>query len=220
MASKVYEYPGEKIQVRYDVKRCIHAAECTRGLPGVFDTGRKPWIDPEQAPADAVAEVVMRCPTGALHFTRLDGGPGESAPDKNTVAVSPDGPLYVQGDLEVVTPEGEVLLKDTRLALCRCGASKNKPFCDNSHIQINFKESGALGRNVVKTVESGSQESTLKIIPGLNGPFTLKGPAEIVSADGQTRYQGNRMFLCRCGASGNKPFCDGTHSKIGFVSGE
>ena len=220
MASKVYDYAGEKITVHYDVKRCIHSAECSRGLPKVFNPQRKPWIDPNEASADTIAEVIMRCPTGALHFTRQDDASPEPVPEHNTISVFPNGPLILRGDLEVQGPDGSVMLKDTRIALCRCGASNNKPFCDGSHAKVEFQDAGELGKNTAKTVATESAEQTLKIIPSPSGPFTLKGEADLLSADGQVRYTGNRMFLCRCGASGNKPFCDGTHSKVGFTAEE
>ncbi len=88
------------------------------------------------------------------------------------------------------------------------------------NVKVSFQDTGVRGVNVVKTVESDSPERTLKISPSADGPFALQGEAEIVSADGQTCYSGNRMYLCRCGASSNKPFCDGTHTKLGFTSGE
>lgn len=219
MRNKVNEYPGEKITIHYDLKRCIHSAECTRGLSSVFDINRKPWIDPNGAEADAIAEVITRCPTGALHFERKDKGPGEVAPNSHTISVGADGPLYLRGDFEVMDADGHVLLKDTRIALCRCGASKNKPLCDNTHKKVSFQAPGSLGENFAKTVESDDIEKTIAIKATAHGPLMIKGHVELVSADGQVRYQGNRMALCRCGGSSNKPFCDGTHAKIGF-SGE
>ncbi len=219
MSDKVFLYPGEKISVQYEAKRCIHAAECAHGLPGVFDPQRKPWIDPDKAEAEAVAAVVVRCPTGALHFTRHDGGPAEAVPGQNRITVGVDGPLWLRGDLEVIGPDGTVTLKDTRLALCRCGASRNKPFCDGSHTEAEFQDQGTAGKDSVKTVESADEERVLRITPTADGPLAVKGKAEIVSADGQTCYSGNRMYLCRCGASQNKPFCDGSHATVGFHSG-
>lgn len=133
-------YESQDITVVYDAQRCIHAAECVRGLPQVFDPASRPWIKPAVASADAIAEVVMRCPTGALQFVRKDGGAAEPVPAETTVAVSPHGPLYVRGNIEVLAPDGSVILKDTRVALCRCGASSNKPFCDNSHRLSGFQD--------------------------------------------------------------------------------
>ena len=138
MKSKTLHYSGEKAAVSYDVSRCIHAAECVHGLPDVFDPGRKPWIDPDRAEAEQLLQVIMRCPTGALHLERSDGERAEPTPERNTAIVERNGPVYFRGDLEIVTREGEVLLKDTRIALCRCGASENKPFCDGSHVRVGF----------------------------------------------------------------------------------
>ncbi len=79
----IRHYADERIDVSYDATRCIHAAECVHGLPAVFDTARRPWILPSGADADAIAAVVAKCPTGALHATRLDGGPAEDVPSEN-----------------------------------------------------------------------------------------------------------------------------------------
>jgi len=214
MAEKVFEYPGKGITVRYDMKRCIHAAECMRGLPGVFDPQRKPWVDAEAAPAEQVAAVVARCPSGALHFTRLDGGPEESAPAQNAITVAADGPLYLRGELQVTDPDGGEVCRDTRMTLCRCGASSNKPFCDGNHAKAGFQDAGGLGK-AGKPAEAVEVKPILKITPLANGPLVVQGEAELRGADGQV-HGDNKMFLCRCGASANKPFCDGSHKKMGF----
>jgi uncharacterized Fe-S cluster protein YjdI len=131
-------YTSDAIDVSYDAERCIHAAECVRGLPEVFDTSRRPWILPSGASADAIAAVIERCPTGALHYTRRDGGPAESPPNDATIAPVPGGPLYVRGLVQLRSADGSLLVEDTRMALCRCGRSENKPYCDNSHIGTDF----------------------------------------------------------------------------------
>jgi CDGSH-type Zn-finger protein/uncharacterized Fe-S cluster protein YjdI len=216
MTGRVKEYWSDDIVVTYDAGRCIHAAECIRGLPGVFDTSKRPWIQPANATATQVAEVVQRCPTGALHFQRKDGGAAETPPEQDVVQVRGRGPLYVRGDIEVVLPDGSVL-HDTRIALCRCGASQDKPFCDNSHLQIAFAASGVLGENNrVRLVEGLDTGGKLRVTPTVDGPVRVEGAFEVHSADGQTVYRGNRASLCRCGGSANKPFCDGTHSRLGF----
>lgn len=132
-------YLSPDITVTYDAKRCIHFAECIRRLPQVFDTAKRPWIQPDMAAADAVAETVERCPTGALQYTRHDGGAGEPLPEETTVQVRPNGPLFVRGNLKVTDINGTVLFQSPRAALCRCGQSGNKPFCDNTHRTIGFK---------------------------------------------------------------------------------
>jgi CDGSH-type Zn-finger protein/uncharacterized Fe-S cluster protein YjdI len=212
MAEKAYS--TDAITVTYDVKRCIHAAACVKGLRAVFNPDQKPWVQPQHAAPTEVAEVIHRCPSGALHYQRHDGGAAEATPAENTVQLDPNGPLYLRGRLEVKTAAGEALLQETRLALCRCGASQNKPFCDNSHRQINFTHAGTLNENRLKAGEA--QDPTLTISPAANGPLLIKGPLSIHSADGQQHFSGIQGALCRCGHSENKPFCDGTHKKIAF----
>ena len=212
---KEHKYPGEKITVTYDRQRCIHAAECLRRLPDVFEMGKKPWVEPDKAAADEVAETVMRCPSGALHFAQPDGIT-ETPPETNSVTVTRNGPLYVHGDIELRTPDGETVLRDTRIALCRCGKSSNNPFCDDSHIAQRFRDPGQMGTGPT-TVQPESPDKALVITLRENGSLGCAGPVEIRSADGQTlRLQ--KVSLCRCGGSSNKPFCDGTHKTNGFRS--
>lgn len=110
-----------------------------RGLPEVFDSQARPWIRVEAADADRIAAAVESCPTGALHYRRLDGGPQEDAPAEAVVVPRPDGPLFVRGRLRIEDADGILIREDTRLALCRCGGSKNKPFCDGTHRKIGFR---------------------------------------------------------------------------------
>jgi len=138
------EYVGEQIAIGWEPKLCIHAAECVRGMPEVFDTQSRPWVTVENAfdRADELAGLIARCPSGALSYRRLDDGPAESpdAADDHAVhvAIQPDGPLYVRGDLTLKDAAGGVVRDGLRVALCRCGDSQNKPFCDNSHIAAGF----------------------------------------------------------------------------------
>ncbi|MFD4029923.1 (4Fe-4S)-binding protein [Streptomyces sp. NPDC058637] len=120
-------YEGDGITVSYDAHRCLHAAECVHGLPGVFQAGRRPWIRPRHASAD---DVIHRCPSGALGYHRTDGMPDE-VPDVPThVSLHADGVVHVRGDLEVATPENP--RQETRVMVCGCGLTGNAPFCDHS----------------------------------------------------------------------------------------
>jgi CDGSH-type Zn-finger protein len=92
-----------------------------------------------------IAATILTCPTGALHFRRLDRGPQEEPQPETTVDARPNGPLCVRGPLRIVDNEGRLIRLDTRLALCRCGASENKPFCDGSHRRIGFRTDPAEG---------------------------------------------------------------------------
>lgn len=128
-------YTGEGVTVYYDARRCLHVANCMRGLPEVFDTARRPWIQPANAGAQAVAAVVRTCPTGALHAV-LDGQEAEMPQEPTTITPSPDGPLLIAGNLVIDTPEGQK--RDVRAALCRCGQSGNKPYCDGTHGKVGW----------------------------------------------------------------------------------
>lgn len=132
-------YTSPDITVTYDIKRCIHARECVRRLPQVFDVDKRPWIQPDHASADEIAETIHHCPTGALQYTRHDGGLAEPIPEETTIQVRPNGPLFVRGNVKVTDANGTVLSDSVRVALCRCGQSENKPFCDSTHRKIGFK---------------------------------------------------------------------------------
>lgn len=215
MADKIRTYTGDDIDVTYDTARCIHAAECVRRLPAVFDTRKRPWVQPANASADEVAAVVERCPTGALHYVRQSGNQ-EAAPTTNTIRLEANGPLYVRGDIEVVRPDGSTLIRDTRLALCRCGASQNKPFCDNSHLTNGFRASSTL-REAPAVAESAMQKGSLRITLRPNGSLRFEGPHAVVDRHGQVVFQSERSKFCRCGGSANQPFCDHAHRHTGFT---
>ena len=214
MGDGVRHYADAEIDVSYDARRCIHAAECLRRLPAVFDTARRPWILPTGAGADAIAEVITKCPSGALHFTRRDGGAAEAPPGENTIVPMPRGPLYVRGRVQLRAADGTLIVKDMRLALCRCGQSHNKPFCDNSHRKASFADPGAIADGGTPG-ESGGE---LSITASANGPLLAQGAFMLRGARGQGQYRATSAELCRCGGSGHKPFCDGTHEVIGFRS--
>ncbi|MDX1739914.1 MAG: CDGSH iron-sulfur domain-containing protein [Rhodothermales bacterium] len=132
------------------------------------------------------------------------------------VEVGEDGPFYVTGNVEVRSADGALLSKETRVALCRCGLSSNKPFCDNSHEKGEFVDDGYLGEGGIK-LTPGLTDSVLTVTLSENGPILLAGEVRVVGSDGEER-SGTRSALCRCGHSNNKPFCDGTHRAVDFVS--
>jgi CDGSH-type Zn-finger protein/uncharacterized Fe-S cluster protein YjdI len=208
----IYTYQGEQVDVHWDERLCIHIGECGRAEGELFIGGRKPWCQPDLVPVAEVVDVCNRCPTGALTFTRKDGGPGESADETNTVVVSTNGPYYVRGNLRVDGATDDMEGVNLRAALCRCGASKNKPFCDNTHQESGFSDSGAVGMKGEDTGSGGELE--IKKAP--NGPLLLSGNFALITSSGRVAFKGNKAALCRCGASKNKPFCDGAHKQAGF----
>jgi uncharacterized Fe-S cluster protein YjdI len=131
-------YRTDQIAVYWEPQLCIHTANCIRALPEVFNPNRRPWVMIDAAPADAIAGAVMRCPTGALRFERLDGAPQEPLPEPPVVEAQPDGPLYIHGHIRIVDEDGTER-ELPRAALCRCGESNNKPFCDGMHLRSGFR---------------------------------------------------------------------------------
>lgn len=211
---RIFRFDGEKMDVLWDSRLCIHVGECTRAPQELFVSGRKPWCEPDRGDVNNVAEVVQRCPTGALAYERKDGGAGEAAAATNEISLANNGPLYLVGDLQIDGAADDMPGVRHRAALCRCGASKNKPFCDNSHETAKFVDRGALGETGEATLESAGGPLTVKCIA--NGPLIATGSFSIRAASGRRGWRGTRAALCRCGASKNKPFCDGTHKEVGF----
>lgn len=133
-------YASDTIAVSYDARRCIHAKRCVHGAPDVFDPVARPWIRPGQAEADKLAAVVAECPTGALRYERLDGGAAEAVPAEVAITFEKDGPISVRGPMPLFDGSGN-RYEDAgaRYALCRCGGSGSKPFCDGTHASMGFE---------------------------------------------------------------------------------
>lgn len=218
MDQKMYTYESDEITVLYDLKRCIHAKECVKGLRKVFDPEKRPWIQPEEASAEQIADVVERCPTGALHYELKKQEKEETAPPRNTISISPDGPVYFRGNIEVQNEEGEAILNDTRWALCRCGKSGNKPACDNTHTEIDFEAPASFDKSSLQEENPSDDGSKLVLKALKDGPVLVQGTYQIYSETSQPVSCSKNIALCRCGGSSNKPFCDGTHKEIGFNS--
>jgi CDGSH-type Zn-finger protein/uncharacterized Fe-S cluster protein YjdI len=196
----------------YEGKKCIHSRFCVTGAPQVFLANVKgPWIHPDAMPVDALVEIAHACPSGAIRYTRKDGKPDETAPPVNLISIREAGPYGVRGQLTIAGQSGQF-----RATLCRCGASKNKPYCDGSHHEIKFSASGepATGQADMLAVRNGE----LAVEPQIDGPLQVRGNLEIISGTGRVVARVQQARLCRCGGSSNKPFCDGTHARIGFKS--
>jgi len=208
---RLHTFHGERLEVTWSRRRCIHAAACVMNMPDVFHPGRRPWVIVDEGAADSVARVVTRCPTGALQFQRSDGGAPEAVPTANTVRVAPHGPLYVHGDVVVQDESGTRRLTDTRVALCRCGGSANGPLCDSTHNAAGFMEPGSLGTPPADRPTAGDG-TALHVRPERDGPLHLEGSFTLIGAD-RVSVQVSGVNLCRCGRSANKPFCDGSHRR-------
>jgi uncharacterized Fe-S cluster protein YjdI/CDGSH-type Zn-finger protein len=134
----VKSYEGDGVVIGWEPSLCIHVASCIRSLPHVFDPSARPWVALEGASADEVAQAVERCPTGALTYRRTDGAAEERPKSPATIQARTNGPLFVRGEIEVIDGAGNVTRQARRMALCRCGHSANKPYCDLSHRAAGF----------------------------------------------------------------------------------
>lgn len=136
---KLDDYIGEAITIHDNRGVCSHRGHCTDNLPGVFQMDKEPWIDLDGAAVDEVARVIAMCPYGALSHTR-DGTLHKDLDREPAIFISKDGPYDVQGGVAFVDAEGNAPESKEHYTLCRCGHSKNKPFCAGQHWDINFKD--------------------------------------------------------------------------------
>ncbi len=203
---------GKSATIEFDGELCVHARRCVLSQPGVFRANVEgPWIDPDAASAEALMNVALNCPSGAIRVSRHDGGANETNPKVNTIAVRENGPLALNA--EIVLAGASI---GTRATLCRCGESKNKPYCDGSHVAAAFTSTGEPA--TTESAQLARRNGALTITPYPNGPLGVAGPVEIISGTGRTVNRLERTALCRCGHSANKPYCDGAHAKVGFVA--
>jgi CDGSH-type Zn-finger protein len=131
----------------------------------------------------------------------------------NTATLTPDGPYELRGDLALLAADGTVALRGEQMVLCRCGASNSKPLCDSSHLTNGFRDDGSL--HASDTAASATAEGRVTIRARPDGPLMCTGALAVIGSNGR-RAVAATTFLCRCGGSRNKPYCDGTHVKIGF----
>lgn len=207
-------YTGTEVDITYSTKRCLHAAECTTHLAEVFDVKKRPWINADGTSAERIAQVIQTCPSGALHYQPKNEELIESVPSSNRIIVHTDGYLQFIGNL--VIQGGQVQIEDeTRATLCRCGASEKKPFCDNTHQQIDFQTDTL---TFVKQDDEAEQGGQLIITAHANGSYEVGGNFQIEDENGTVIFTGSKTWLCRCGGSNKKPFCDGTHNNNDFAA--
>ena len=133
------KYSNGEVTVVWKPNLCIHSENCFHGLPQVFDPSNKPWVNVQGAATEVIVQQIKKCPSGALSYFLNDQKDEPVAqPSPVIVEISPNGPLLVHGNLLVKSPDGSVVQREKLTALCRCGGSANKPFCDGSHKKINF----------------------------------------------------------------------------------
>jgi CDGSH-type Zn-finger protein/uncharacterized Fe-S cluster protein YjdI len=204
---------GQEMTVQFDSERCIHARHCVLDRPDVFVPNVSgEWIHPDRATSAQLMELAHNCPSGAIHCESNDGTLVESAPRVNTVRVRENGPLAFRAPLTIDGQQAGL-----RATLCRCGASTRKPYCDGSHAAAGFTTTGEPAST--ESTPLAQRNGALTVEPIRDGPLHITGNLEVISGTGKTVNRVAECWLCRCGQSGKKPYCDGTHKRIGFRSG-
>ncbi len=207
---------GKEATIHFNAQKCIHSRSCVLSHPDVFVPNVVgAWIHPDAQPAAELMRIAQNCPSGAITVVRHSAG-AEAAADSNglpivnTVRVRENGPLAVEAELLI---NGQ-LQANPRATLCRCGQSQNKPFCDGSHGAAAFVATGepTTAAFSALTLRCGP----LDVQPVPNGPLRVVGNLEVVSGTGRTCNKLSEAYLCRCGQSKNKPYCDGSHKATGF----
>ncbi len=178
-------YAGKQITIHDDRGICAHVGFCTDGLPKVFRMGVEPWIDPDAEPVKKIIGTIKKCPSGALSYT-IDDVKHDTFSDTPEIKVTEDGPYFVKGFIGLKDEDKPT--SPEHYALCRCGHSKNKPFCDGQHWYTKFQDDGtiepvgfhknekvaAVQKLASKGVSENSSMSTLKKFPGLDA-IVFKG---------------------------------------------
>lgn len=140
MGKKLQVYHTPELAVTFDPNICIHSAVCLRGLPAVFDVARADWIRPDAASADEVQALVAKCPSGALQSVRAGHPPAKPTTEgAGTITFQSDGPALFKGPVDVELPTGAQERRQGTVAFCRCGKTKNDPYCDGSHGPSGFR---------------------------------------------------------------------------------
>ncbi len=212
MMNKKQEYLGTDITVYFETDKCIHARVCVLTLPNVFRVDADgPWIVPDSADAEDIAALAHNCPSGAITYKRHGKDKQEQPPFTNLVKILENGPLAVIADVEIESNEPVI-----RTTLCRCGASDKKPFCDGSHEKMRFSATGEPDTKISDPLSQ--QDGRVTVTPLENGPLLCKGNMEVCSGTGHRINRIMETALCRCGASKDKPYCDGSHIGTGFIA--
>ena len=142
MPRETFKYNNGDLTVVWKPNMCMHSTICFKGLDAVFNPTKRPWINMEGAAREAIIEQVKKCPSGALSYIMSSDTTSTNATTETQnllIEVLPDGPLLVKNGCSITLSNGSTELKEGSVALCRCGSSQNKPFCDGSHKKIGFK---------------------------------------------------------------------------------
>ncbi len=136
----IKQYSNKELTIVWKPKKCIHAGECIKALPQVYNPKEKPWLTIENATTIELKEQIMKCPSGALSYYMKNTEKNETETLTTNVEVMKDGPLLVYGTLNVSLKDGQKEIKKKTTAFCRCGQSSEKPYCDGTHKKVDFQD--------------------------------------------------------------------------------
>jgi CDGSH-type Zn-finger protein/truncated hemoglobin YjbI len=140
IADRRSAYQGDGVTVYDDRSRCAHFGQCTDRLAAVFRADDEPFVDPHGAPATDITATIAGCPSGALAYAAGSTPEPVETPEPASITPIADGPYRVRGNIPVIGADGRPYERRERQTLCRCGQSRNKPFCDGSHWYAGFKD--------------------------------------------------------------------------------
>ncbi|MFZ4398946.1 MAG: (4Fe-4S)-binding protein [Bacteroidales bacterium] len=136
------KYTNGEVTIIWEPDLCDHSSICYRSLPNVFKLSSRPWIDAKAATTDEIIKTIKRCPTKALTFelndNSLENKNNES--NKTQITIIEKGPYLIEGDFKLLDNKGNEIICRETIALCRCGVSAKKPFCDGAHNGIGFED--------------------------------------------------------------------------------
>ena len=130
---------GVDVTISYTPVLCTHAAECQKRAAAIFDPKAKPWIQPENGALEEIFDVISACPSGALRIAVGDQSSQHLTTGEVSISIEKNGPYYVS-NVAVDAEFNGAGASRTKCALCRCGLSKNKPFCDGTHYDAKWSD--------------------------------------------------------------------------------
>jgi len=170
----------------------------------------------QEAPADTPRQEQLTTSAKALDRWFKERQKNQGAPRllevPNEALVSSGGPMQITGNITLVSEDGTIQYAN-HLTLCRCGASNAKPNCDGQHLEREFLHTGKISE--ASEIPPTQRPSKVTISCIKDGPITFRGRLRLHNQFGQECVK-MRGSLCRCGHSANKPFCDGSHERVGF----
>lgn len=137
MSKEVQNYKKDELGISYDPKICTHSANCVNKLPEIFNIENEPWVNLNNATKEKLLQSVKNCPSGALQLINEESK--NEGTEEVQIKIVSNGPVLVNGNFKITDHNGNVLEVKNKTALCRCGGSQNKPFCDGTHNKIDFK---------------------------------------------------------------------------------